>query len=122
MKPFLTLLLLTLTLSAFAQYEPKNQQEKNAIQLIALLPEVSRFNKYMLKKHGSPLIVQMDSDPIPTDQFYTIAVIEDLRETNHFFTYWRFCVNKKTKAISYLDVIAGKRIPLNTWRKNGRKW
>lgn len=102
-----------------AQDAPETPQEKKAVDLVAHLPEVVRFNKYFIKKFGRPLIMAIDKDPTAANPFYTVAIEEDM--VDHYFTYWWFCVNEKTKAISYYDVINDKKVPLEVWRKSGRK-
>jgi hypothetical protein len=120
MKPLLTLLFLSFSLNVNAQDRPLTRQEIKVHNLIARLPEVVEFNKDMLRELKRPLIITVDNNPTPTDPYYTIAVAEDFGD--RAFTYWRFCVNEKTKAISYFDVVANKKTPLDKWRKSGRKW
>ncbi|WP_295654276.1 hypothetical protein [uncultured Mucilaginibacter sp.] len=119
MKTVFTLLFIAFSLAAIAQDAPETPQEKKAAELIAALPEVISFNKHMKEIHERPLVIAIDTDPTPADPYYTVAVEEDLGD--HAFTYWRFCVGEKTQTIFYFDIIANKKIPLDVWRKNGRR-
>lgn len=76
----------------------------------------------MLKHNGRPLIIEVDEEPAKDYPYYAVSVSEDLREQGHSVTILRFCINYKTYAIYFDDIIASKRIPLKTWRMHGSKW
>ncbi|MEO6521290.1 MAG: hypothetical protein ABIN91_06430 [Mucilaginibacter sp.] len=95
------------------------KQEEKAMHLIATLPEVIKFNTYVVERSGRPLVIVVDNDPTKTNPFYKVSVSEDVGERLRT-RYW-FYVDAKTYAISYWDVANDKIIPLKTWRKNGSK-
>jgi len=110
-------LLLLVGVKIFPQgFEATNSEERKVLKLINSLPEVVRENKFRKKAHYKLFLKAYIQDrPDKTRNYYRVSISENLG--SQLRTYDWYEVNPKTSAIRYEDMVTGKTISLEAWRR-----